>query len=190
MGVITEAIRNGRGSEIYQSIRNKIPISLDIPGHLKGFLNEDNIDFIRSAYSEDVVYGSEFAEEVSIKNGKLNLPYLKAGCYNHILTGINKEGEMYLVVIPGIVNGASGQDGLSLLEITELSKELKAKHDLVSLFDSCHGRDPGALVVLSSNSTIISEDEELSVILTGEVSRNNKPSNTSPRYMLGKIIKS
>ena len=190
MGVITEAIRNSRGSEIYRSIKSKLPISLDIPDHLKAFLNEGNIDFIRSAYSEDVVYGPDFASGVSIKNGKLNLPYLNAGCYNHILTGINKEGEMYLVVIPGIVNGASGQDGLSLSEITELSKDLRDKYDLVSLFDSCHGRDPGSLVVLSSNSTIVSEDEELSVLLTGEVSRNNKPSNTSPRYMLGKIIKS
>jgi len=186
MGVITEAIRNGRGSEIYQSIKSKLPISLDIPDHLKAFLNESNIDFISSAYSEDLVYGPDFAKEVNIKDGKLSLPYLKPGCYNHILTGINKDGEVLLVVIPGIVKGASGQGGLSLLEITELSKELREKYELVSLFDSCHGRDPGALVVLSSNSTIVSEDEELSVSFIGEVLRNNKPGNTSPRIVVGK----
>jgi len=186
MGVITEAIRNGRGNEIYQSIRNKIPISLDIPDHLKGFLNKDNIDFIRSAYSDDVVYGPDFASGVSIKNGKLNLPYLKAGCYNHILTGINKDGEILLIVIPGIVKGASGQGGLSLSEITELSKDLRDKYDLVSLFDSCQGRDPGALVVLSSNSTIVSADKELSKIITGEELGKDKPTNTSSRVVLGK----
>ncbi len=186
MGVITEAIRNSRGSEIYRSIKSKLPISLDIPDHLKAFLNEGNIDFIRSAYSEDVVYGPEFAKEVTIENGKLNLPYLKAGCYNHILTGINKDGEILLIVIPGIVKGASGQGGLSLSEITELSKDLRDKYDLVSLFDSCQGRDPGALVVLSSNSTIVSADKELSKIFTGEELGNNKPGNTSSRVVLGK----
>lgn len=184
------AFRNGRGGEIFNSLKNKEPITFDIAGKGNASIAEKIIDaFLRSP-----VHGQMYANQVYIEDGKMTLPYLVPGCFNHTLTGLTNAGEFVSVHIPGqrkLFNGGqlySGWDGATLEEMLNIARKVQRQYDLSVLFDSSQGRDPSAMVIATpaminqKRFLVANQIEQLAQFIAGGVT--SKERNTSPQHIL------
>lgn len=112
---------------------------IELPLTDQWLTDEGQAEILRTI-AEDKVYGADY--KAAVVNGKLCMPGLRPAVYNHILTGLTKEGKFVMIQVSGRKGGITGQGGLTIFEMQKAVAELQETYDLESVIESSEGRDP------------------------------------------------
>ena len=192
-----EMVREGRGKELYQALREGRPISFKPP---EGSW-QNSPEAMRKAFADDPVYGgdAEFMDDLVITDKIISVKGLKPGCYNHLLFGVNDTNQLVTIHIPGrshiMIDGkrreVSGWDGYTAAEMLTTLHRLQQKLHLQVLWSGSQGRDPGAVVTFKTINGIteahnLTTDQDVQEKFTngGAHKRGNI---TSPRQVIAMI---
>lgn len=104
-------------------------------------------------FKNDKVYGPDFDIKVDEERNVLQLPYLEPAPYNHLMYGVDEDGQSVILQIGGRQGPVTGQFGLTVLEIPEMLKQIQDKSGkkIMFLVAGSQGRDPDNVLTYKKN---------------------------------------